>query len=228
MSQLLGSISAAVIDKAMRDELYKRKRFDIFKKQIASLDASLTNASMGKISFYDPQGSLVAFANKQILGSWDSKTHEWQWAWSMPKLDPALKHSAKRLFFIGSSNKWAIFVTPKFKASPRLMHVLCSLSLQHVGGWHITAYKKGSKYWYVLIKNMNYLDPMMRLSLEQQMQLAKRSSLGPVNAARKAAKRKAKRKVKRKAKRKVVKRKSKRKVVKRKVKRKGKRKVKRR
>jgi hypothetical protein len=169
---LLGSISALLIDKAIKDEFLKQRRFDIFKKLVGSLDTSLTDLTKGKISFYNTHGGLVAFANKQVLGSWDENTKEWQWSWGMPhgSINETLRQDAKLLFFNGVRNQWPLFVTPKFKASKHIMQVLCALSQQVVGAWHCVAYKKGHKYWYVLIKNMNYLDPLINLTIDQQLQ----------------------------------------------------------
>lgn len=171
MSHLLGSISTVLIDRAIGEELHKQKRFDIFKNLVGSLDKSLTDLAKGKISFYNPQGGLVAFANKQVLGCWDSETKVWQWAWSLPhgQISETLKQDAKMLFFAGVRNKWPLFATPKFKASRHILRALCALSQQQVGSWYCAAYKRGSKYWYVLIKNMNYLDPLTRITLDQQM-----------------------------------------------------------
>lgn len=187
MNQLLGPISAALIKKSIHEELLKQKRFGVFKKLIGTLDSSLSDPRVLKASFYDPRGSLVAFANKQVLGCWDSKTKEWQWAWSMSNdsLDYALKQDAKRLFFLGARNKWPLFVTPKFKASAHLLSVLCALSVSNLGAWTCTTYKSGSKHWFVLVKDMNYLDPLVRMSVDQQMQMV----LGTVSSADKPVRR---------------------------------------
>jgi len=174
MNQLLGPISAALINKAIQEELTKQQRFQVFRKLIGAMDHSLSDPKILKVSFYDPRGTLVAFANKQVLGCWDSRTKEWQWAWSLnnESLDYSMKQDAKRLFFVGARNRWPLFVTPKFKASSHLLRVICALSVNQVGAWTCASYKSGSKHWFVLVKDLNYLDPMVRMSVDHQMRLA--------------------------------------------------------
>jgi hypothetical protein len=91
---------------------------------------------------------------------------------SNESLDYSMKQDAKRLFFLGARSKWPLFVTPKFKASAHLLRVICALSVNQVGAWTCASYKSGSKYWYVLVKDLNYLDPMVRMSVDHQMRLA--------------------------------------------------------
>lgn len=72
------------------------------------------NQGVGDLVFTFRDGTVKAPA--QIIGSFDTTTNMWQWAWANPSIAEPLKRDAYRILEYGKQHRIARLTTPEWKA----------------------------------------------------------------------------------------------------------------